>query len=178
MSEKNTLARPYAIAAFKQAREEKKLDAWLDMLRFLASVVAHPDMAKIIGNPHVSGPDMIGLLLDISKEGTLSRTGENFLRVLVDAGRVGVIPEILRLFEAALDNHKKRSRVHVTSAYPLSPEHQRDLEKAMTKYLDRKVEITVTVDKSLIGGAVIRAGDVVIDISLRGRLARLALELN
>ncbi|MBT8420046.1 MAG: F0F1 ATP synthase subunit delta [Gammaproteobacteria bacterium] len=176
MAEKNTLARPYAIAVFKQAQEEGKLDMWLDMLRTLVTVAAHPDMAKIINDPRVSKPNLTALLLDVSK-GSLSKTGENFVRVLVDANRMGVIQEISRLFEDELDKFKKRSRIEVISAYPLTPAYRQDIKAAMMKRLGREVEISVTVDKSLIGGAVIHAGDVVIDISLRGRLARLGLEL-
>ena len=176
MAEKNTLARPYAIAAFKQAREEGKLDAWLNMLNFLAAVVADPDMARIIKNPRVSKPNLMKLLQDISK-GKLSETGENFVRVLVDANRMEVIGEILRLFEDELDRFKKRSRIQVTSAYPLTPTYQQDIKTAMTKRLGREVEISTAVDEALIGGAVIQAGDVVIDLSLRGRMTQLALEL-
>nr|VFJ42743.1 MAG: F-type H+-transporting ATPase subunit delta [Candidatus Kentron sp. DK]VFJ47036.1 MAG: F-type H+-transporting ATPase subunit delta [Candidatus Kentron sp. DK] len=176
MAEKNTLARPYAIAAFKQAREEGKPDAWLDMLRFLAAVAADPDMARIIKNPRISKSDLTKLLLDVAKE-NLSRTGENLVRVLVDANRMGVIHEISQLFEVEFDNFKKRSRIQVTSAYPLTPAYQQGIKAAMVKRLGQEVEISAVVDQSLIGGAVIQAGDVVIDLSLRGRLARLALEL-
>ena len=157
-------------------RAKDKLDSWLDMLRFLAAVAESPDMARLIGDPRISKPDLEKLLLDVSK-GKLSETGRNFARILVDAGRMGVIAEILRLFEAELDNFKKRSRIQVTSAYPLTPAYRRDVETIMAKRLGREVEVRVKVDKSLIGGAVIRAGDVVIDISLRGRLTQLGLEL-
>ncbi|VFM95997.1 MAG: F-type H+-transporting ATPase subunit delta [Candidatus Kentron sp. G] len=177
MAEKNTLARPYAIAAFKQAQEERKLNRWLGMLRFLVAVAADPDMAKIIKDPRVSKSYLTELLLDITKK-NLSKTGENFVRVLVEAGRMEVISEILQLFEKELDKFKKRSRVQVTSAYPLTPAYRQDIEAAMKKRLGREVEISVAVDKSLIGGVVIHAGDVVIDISLRGRLTQLGLDLS
>nr|VFJ97399.1 MAG: F-type H+-transporting ATPase subunit delta [Candidatus Kentron sp. H]VFJ98126.1 MAG: F-type H+-transporting ATPase subunit delta [Candidatus Kentron sp. H]VFK02309.1 MAG: F-type H+-transporting ATPase subunit delta [Candidatus Kentron sp. H] len=177
MAEKNTLARPYAIAAFKQAQEEGKLDKWLDMLRTLAAVAANPDVAKIIKDSRVSKSNLTALLLDISKE-SLSKTGENFVHVLVYADRMGIVREILQLFEKEVDKFKKRSRVEVTSAYPLTPAYQQDIKTAMIKRLGREAEISVTVDKSLIGGAVIQAGDVVIDMSLRGRLAQLSLDLD
>nr|VFJ44229.1 MAG: F-type H+-transporting ATPase subunit delta [Candidatus Kentron sp. FM]VFJ44576.1 MAG: F-type H+-transporting ATPase subunit delta [Candidatus Kentron sp. FM]VFK06538.1 MAG: F-type H+-transporting ATPase subunit delta [Candidatus Kentron sp. FM] len=177
MAEKNTLARPYAIAAFRQAQEERKLDRWLGMLHFLVAVAADPDMAKIIKDPRVSKSYLTELLLDITKK-NLSKTGENFVRVLVEAGRMEVISEILQLFEKELDKFEKRSRIQVTSAYPLTPAYRQDIEAAMKKRLGREVETSVAVDKSLIGGVVIHAGDVVIDISLRGRLTQLGLDLS
>lgn len=177
MAEKNTLARPYALAAFKQAREEGKLELWLDMLQTLATVAADPDMAGIIADPRVPKSTLTELLLDIS-EGSFSKTGENFVRVLVDAGRMAVVREISQLFEQELHRFKKRSRIEVTSAYPLTPAYQQDIAIAMTERLGVKVDVSVAVDKSLIGGAVIQAGDIVIDMSLHGRLTQLGLELN
>jgi F-type H+-transporting ATPase subunit delta len=177
MAEKDTVARPYAFAAFKQAQEEGQFDAWTGMLRFLLMVAADPDMAKIIDDPRISKPRLTELMLDVGKE-NLSETGKNFVRVLVDAGRVGVIREIFRLFEQELDRIGKRSRVEVTSAYQLTPAYQQNVKAAMSQRLGHEVEIFVSVDESLIGGIVIRVGDVVIDMSLRGRLTRLGLELS
>jgi F-type H+-transporting ATPase subunit delta len=177
MAEKNTVAHPYAIAAFSLAKEEAELDGWLEMLRFMAAVAANPDMAKIIKDPRVSKSSLTGLLLDICGGG-LSKTEENFIRVLVDANRVGVIREIAQLFERELDRFKKRIRIKVTSAYPLTLAYRQDIKTAMIRRLGRDVEIRVIVDNSLIGGAVIHAGDVVIDMSLRGRLIQLGLDLS
>jgi len=176
MAEKNTLARPYALAAFKQAQEEGKLDMWLGMLRFLSEVASEPSMVEIIKNPRVSKPNLTTLILDIVK-GSLSRTGENFVRVVIDAGRMEVVQEILQLFEKEFNTFKKRNRIEVTSAYPLAFAHQQSIKAAMTKRLGLNVEISVTIDESLIGGVVVRVGDVVIDMSLRGRLTQLGLEL-
>nr|VFK39594.1 MAG: F-type H+-transporting ATPase subunit delta [Candidatus Kentron sp. SD]VFK44954.1 MAG: F-type H+-transporting ATPase subunit delta [Candidatus Kentron sp. SD] len=177
MAEKYTLARPYALAAFKQAREEGNLDMWLEMLRFLASVMKNRETMKIAKDPRVSRSRFVTLILDIAGE-KFSRTGGNFIRVLVDAGRMDVTREILRIFEEELDAFKQRIRVKVISAYPLTSRHRQDIALAMAKRFEKKVEISVVVDRSLIGGVVIRVGDVVIDMSLRGRFTRLGLELN
>lgn len=177
MTEKYMLARPYALAAFKQAQEEGKLDMWFEMLHFLEAVTANPNMVKIIKDPHVSKPRLIALLLDIAK-GRLSGTGENFVRILINAGRIDVVREILHSFERELDIFKKRIRVEVISAYPLASAYQQDIKTAVARRLGREVWISMAVDKSLIGGAVIRAGDIVIDISVRGRLTQLGLKLS
>nr|VFK59068.1 MAG: F-type H+-transporting ATPase subunit delta [Candidatus Kentron sp. UNK]VFK69003.1 MAG: F-type H+-transporting ATPase subunit delta [Candidatus Kentron sp. UNK] len=174
---KYTLARPYALAAFKLAQEEKKLEPWFEMLRFLAEVTASPDVVKIIQDTRVSKLRLVTLVLDLA-EGKLSKTRKNFIRVLAEAGRMGIIQEILELFEKELDSFEKRSRVKVMSAYPLTPARQEDIKVAMTKRLGREVILSVDVDKSLIGGVVIRVGDVVIDISLRGRLTQFGLDLS
>nr|VFK52336.1 MAG: ATP synthase F1 subcomplex delta subunit [Candidatus Kentron sp. TUN]VFK52780.1 MAG: ATP synthase F1 subcomplex delta subunit [Candidatus Kentron sp. TUN]VFK57851.1 MAG: ATP synthase F1 subcomplex delta subunit [Candidatus Kentron sp. TUN] len=177
MAEKYTLARPYALAAFKQAQEEGKLDRWFEMLRFLEVVTANQEMVKIIKDPRVSKSRLVALVLDIAK-GRLSKTGENFVRLLVDAGRVDVVQEILQLFEKELDVFKKRVRARVISAYPLTSAYQQDISLAMAKRLGREVILSVAVDRSLIGGVVIRVEDVILDMSLRGRLTQLGLDLS
>nr|VFK45653.1 MAG: F-type H+-transporting ATPase subunit delta [Candidatus Kentron sp. TC]VFK49343.1 MAG: F-type H+-transporting ATPase subunit delta [Candidatus Kentron sp. TC]VFK53350.1 MAG: F-type H+-transporting ATPase subunit delta [Candidatus Kentron sp. TC] len=176
MARKYTLARPYAFAIFKLAREEGKLDLWSEMLRFLALVTASSDVLKIIRDPRVPKFHLVTLMLELA-EGKLSKTGENFVRVLGEAGRMGIIQEISELFEKELDSFKNRSRVKVISAYPLTSAYEEVIKVAMTKRLGREVLLSVVIDKSLIGGVVIRVGDVVIDISLRGRLTQFGLDL-
>jgi len=177
MSEKYTLARPYALAAFKLAQEEGEIDLWLDMLRFLVVVTENPDVLKIIKDPRISEFRLATLMLDIAS-GEFSKTGEDFIRVLVGAGRMSVAHEILYLFQKELDVFKQRTRVKVVSAYPLTFESQQEIRTVMTKRLGQEVDISVIVDTSLIGGVVIHVGDVVIDISLRGRLTQFGLHLS
>jgi F-type H+-transporting ATPase subunit delta len=173
MAETTTLARPYAEAAFEQAREEDKLDEWSAMLRFLRAVVSDPTMAGIIADPRVEKSNLEKLLLDIGKD-RLSKTGTNFVRVLVHYRRLGLVPEIAKLFERLRAEVEGLSRVEVTSAFELDPKYQESIAKAMSERLERNVDVSVRVDPSLIGGVVIRVGDLVIDASLRGRLTQLA----
>nr|VFJ92823.1 MAG: F-type H+-transporting ATPase subunit delta [Candidatus Kentron sp. LFY] len=177
MVEKYTLARPYALAAFKLAQEDGKFNKWLEILRFAAMVVSDPKVARIIRDPRVSKSHLIELVLDVAN-GKFFKTGEDFISVLVYTGRMGIAREVLHLFEKELDIFKNRARVKVVSAYPLAPAYQQDIRTAMTKRLGREVDTSMIVDRSLIGGVVIRIGDAVIDISLRGRLTQLGLDLS
>lgn len=176
MAEKSTLARPYALAVFAQAREEDAIDRWSEMIDLLVLVRSDPLMGKIMVDPRVSADQLAKWVIAIT-EGRLSKTGKNFVKVLADAERMGLIREIARLFKEECDNFDKRSRVEVFSPYPLAQTHRKTIEKIVAKWLGRTVTLEVAVDKSLIGGIVIRAGDRVIDLSLSARLAGLARAL-
>lgn len=173
MAEKTTLARPYAEAAFEQARDEGKLDEWSAMLQFLRAVVSDRMMAGIIADPRVERPRLEEVLLGVG-EGRLSETGANFVRILVHYRRLALVPEIAALYEELRSEVEGRSRVEVVSAFELDPRHEKAIAESMAKRLKHKVDLSVRIDKSLIGGVVIRVGDLVIDASLRGRLSQLA----
>lgn len=177
MAEKTTLARPYAFAAFQQAQEEGKLDEWSKMLRFLASVATNPMMMGILAHPRLETGRLTALVLDIC-EGRLSETGQNFVRVLSEHSRLVLLPEIADLFEQERAEFERRRRVEVISAYRLQAKYQQSIKAAMTKRLGQEVDLSVQIDRSLIGGVIIRAGDTVIDASLRGRLTRLVNTLH
>lgn len=172
-----SIARPYAIAAFRQAREEGALERWSEMLQFLRAVVSDPAIADIIANPRVERTKLIELISDIGSK-TLSKTAGNFLKVLVYQGRLTQMPEIAELFEEQRREEEAKTRVEVVSAFKLSPEYADAIAQVMAKRLAREVDLTVRIDKSIIGGVIIRAGDLVIDASLRGRLQQLAQELS
>lgn len=178
MSDRSS-ARPYAIAAFRQAQEEDKLEQWSATLQFLSALVQNPTMAGIIANPRVERAKLIELILDIAGDAfaKTQKTGKNFLRVLVEQGRLPLAPEIAELFEEQRREQERKARVEVVSAYKLPQKYAKAITKAMAKRLDREVDLTLRVDKSIIGGVIIRAGDLVIDASLRGRLQQLAREL-
>lgn len=175
MLEKATIARPYARAAFEQAREEGKLREWSAMLGFIAAVVKDPLMQRVIPNPKLGEERLYGLVADICGD-RLSETGRNFLRLLVDAGRLDVAPEIFNQFEEKRSRAEGISEVDVVSAYELDPEQQRQVADLMKKRLGRDVQVRSSVDPAIIGGVIIRAGDSVIDASMRGRLRQLANE--
>jgi F-type H+-transporting ATPase subunit delta len=172
MQENITRARPYAVAAFEQARDEGSLQDWSAMLRILSLVVSDPQMQSILDNPRLNSATLMDVVLDICGN-YLSDSGKNFVKVLVNTRRLSLVPQIYMLFEQRRMDAEGITEVEVVSAYPLEPAQQQKIADAMSKRLGKKIEISTRTDKSLIGGAVIRAGDSVIDASMRGRLKQL-----
>ncbi len=173
MSQALTVARPYARAAFAVAREEDNLAAWSDALGFAARGAADPRVAALLPNPQLSDADAIALL---APEGA-SEAFARFLGVLADAGRLQELPEIAALYAELRAEAEKVIRAKVTSATVLPAGELDVIKAALKKRFGRDVEIDTAVDESLIGGAIIDAGDVVIDGSLKGKLSRLQTAL-
>jgi F-type H+-transporting ATPase subunit delta len=171
-----TIARPYAEAIFARAEESGSLDAWSEMLAFLKLVVADPAVAPVIGNPLVDRQALTDLLLEIGGE-RLNEEGGNLVRLLVQNGRLVLVPEIDSLFEALKAEKQRTLSVHVTSAFALKSEQEKSIAAALKAKLGRDVTISSEKNPDLIGGVHIRAGDLVIDGSVRGRLQQLANEL-
>jgi len=174
--ERTTIARPYAEAVFAQARETDKLDLWSEMLAFLEAVVTDPEMLGMIASPKVGRERLGRLLLEIAG-GHLSDEGQNLVRILTENRRLVLLPEIAALFEDLKSAAEGAIDVHVVAAYVVNSAEQRRLTEALTARLGREVRLTTEKDPSLIGGAVIRAGDLVIDGSIQGRIRQLATEL-
>ena len=173
MQEKLTIARPYAAAAFAYAVEHGEVAAWSDTLQILASAVTDPLLASFIGHPKVSNAQLLDVVGDIF--GTrLSAAGRNLVATLIEAERLELAPEIAQLFERSRAKAEGQVKVEVISAYPLSDAETAKLNAAMRSRLGKECKIEASVDASLIGGAVVRVGDSVIDLSLRGRLTALA----
>ena len=171
-----TIARPYAEAVFARAQETGKLDEWAETLDFLAAVAADEAVADIIANPAVDHDRKAGLLLDIG-EGKLSDEAQNLVRLLVENGRVQLLPEMLTLFQQMKSEHDGAIDVEVVSAYALKPALEKELATALKQKLGKDVHISSRKDPSLIGGVKILAGDMVIDGSVAGALSQLANEL-
>ncbi|MCS3903445.1 F-type H+-transporting ATPase subunit delta [Methylohalomonas lacus] len=176
MLEKTTIARPYAEAAFEQAREEGTLKSWSELLSVLAVAVSDKQMHALLQNPRVTAAQLLDIVSGIAG-GELSETQRNFLQVLVEAERLQFAPEMKTLFEANRLDAEGLANVEVVSAYPLEDAQRSRITDAMAKRLDRKIELTESTDEKLIGGAVIRNGDSVIDASIRGQLEELRSEL-
>jgi len=176
MAEKSTIARPYAKALFELALGQKKLDVWSRALALSAAVVADPRVKKLLTSPHVTTDQLADLLIDIGGK-SLDAEGQNFLRVLASNRRLALLPEIAAIFEKLKAESEKVVDVTVTSAAPLSAEQQRNYSSALRQRLKSDVRLHCEVDPKLLGGAILRANDLVIDGSLRGRLDRLATEL-
>ncbi len=173
MSQALTVARPYARAAFAVAREEGNLAAWSDALGFAARVAADPRVAALLPNPQLADADATALL---SPEGA-SEAFTRFLGVLAEAGRLQELPEIAALYAELRAEAEKVVRAKVTSATALPAGELDVIKAALKKRFGRDVEIDTAIDESLIGGAIIDAGDVVIDGSLKGKLSRLQTAL-
>lgn len=169
MLEKTTIARPYAEAAFEQAQEEGSLKSWSELLSVLTVAVSDSQMHALLENPRVTSEQ----LLDIVKAlvgSDLGKTQQNFIQVLVEAERLQFVPEMQALFEENRLDAEGLARVEVTSAHPLEDSQRERIKEAMAKRLNRKIELTENTEDALIGGAVIRNGDSVIDASVRGQL--------
>ena len=173
MAEKTTVARPYARAVFEIARDSESFGDWSEFLERAAAVVSDPRVSGLIGNPAVTRGDLIDLLLEIVGDGA-GEEGKNFLRLLAENGRLACIPEIGAEFEALRAEAENIVDVTVTSAVPLDEEQRSRFATSLRSKLGREVRLHCDTDASLLGGAIIRAGDLVIDGSLLGRLQRLA----
>jgi F-type H+-transporting ATPase subunit delta len=176
MSELATLARPYAAAVFKRAKETQATANWSQSLAFMSAVMKNEDMSVVVDNPKVNKHRLSALMLDICQE-HLNKENENFLKLLVHNNRLGLLPYIAKLFEAYKAEDEGYVEVEVFTAYALSKEAKQNFTATLEKTLGKKIHMNVTVDKSLIGGVLVRAGDRVIDGSIRGRLQQLAKRL-
>ena len=182
MADNNTIARPYARAAFDLASEKGDLAKWSDALTVAKEVLADGQVVKFLAHPSLSNEQKLEFLTDLFKKagGKVSilaggsEHGNNFLKLLLEYGRVSVLPEIADHFEVLKANIENTVDVTVTSAAPMSAAQQKAVSAALTERLGRTVRLETAIDESLIGGAVIRAGDVVIDGSLRSRLEGLS----
>jgi F-type H+-transporting ATPase subunit delta len=176
MSELATLARPYAEAVFKRAKETGKADNWSEMLLFIATVTKDKELSVFIDNPNVSKDDLTRLMLDICQE-QITAEGVNFLKLLIQNDRLPLVPLIATLYEQYRSADEGYVDANVLTAYACSKEEQKQLASSLEKMLNKKVRLNMDIDKSLIGGVVVRAGDLVIDGSIRGQLQQLAKRL-
>jgi F-type H+-transporting ATPase subunit delta len=177
MAELSTLARPYAKAAFEYAMEAGDLQGWSDSLGTASSVAKQSSVDQLLSSPSSTSAEQAAALTDICGE-FLGSAGKNFICILSENRRLKLLPQIAHQFEIMKANQEKAIEVDVVSAQPLDEEQQEKLTQALSKKLERKVNMQVSLDKSLLGGAVIRAGDTVIDGSIRGRLTKLAESFN
>ncbi|MGR9072141.1 MAG: F0F1 ATP synthase subunit delta [Gammaproteobacteria bacterium] len=176
MTELATLARPYAEAAFKRAKETGSSAKWSEMLAFLAAVARDSGISSIANNPKISKDRFLQLLLDIGGK-RIDAEGVNFVKLLVKNGRISLLPLISGLFEERKAEDEGYVDVSVATAFALTKEEEQKLAASLKKMLKKTVNLNVEVDQSLIGGVLIRAGDRVIDGSIKGRIQQLAKRL-
>jgi F-type H+-transporting ATPase subunit delta len=176
MSSLTTLARPYAKAAFELARDEKALASWDDMLRLAGEMVMEKSVAVLLESPHVSQAEVVQILSDAAGEAFSSKFTD-FLSVLADNGRLSLLPQATVLFRQFREKEEKRLSVKVVSAVPLDEGQASRLREALAHRFECDIELDNEINKDVIGGAVVYAGDQVIDGSLRGKLEKLSAAL-
>jgi F-type H+-transporting ATPase subunit delta len=176
VAERATIARPYAKAAFEYARDANAFAQWSQGLIAAAEIVADPRVAALTKSPQWTAANVVGLITDVA--GAKFDSGlQNFVALLAENRRLALLPEIAAHYEALRSAAENTIDVEVVSAVALDAAQQETLTLALSARLKRRVRMRTSVDASLLGGATVRAGDLVIDGSLKGRLQRLATDL-
>lgn len=182
MAETITIARPYARAAFELAQSEKgALNQWSERLQVASLVTEDEAMRHLLANPKLSTTQKSDVVIDIchdlyGKE-KFTETFHNFIRLLADNQRLTTLPEIAAIFEKLRAEAQRTVQAQLITAFPVNDIQRDKVAERLKARLKREVILECTVDESLIGGAIIRAGDLVIDGSAQGQLARLATVL-
>jgi F-type H+-transporting ATPase subunit delta len=176
MAEYATLARPYAEAVFELAKETNSFDTLSADLNYLTQLVEDATMAAIIANPKITKVVLKQVVLDIC-DGQISDMGKNLTQLLVDNRRLTVVSQIAVQYEELKAQHQGYIKVELVSAYEVTPEQKADLAVTLQRRLGKSIDVNVSLDTSLLGGWLVRAGDQVIDMSLKGRIKQLANEL-
>lgn len=177
MAEKTTIARPYAQAMFESAKEKGQMAKVSEALQISAAAVSDPALASMIGNPDVADDKIIALLIDLCGDRASKEVG-NFIKLLAEFDRLTVLPEIADLFESYRAEEESTVEANVVSATELSDAQKTKIANSLKKRLGREVTLQCSVDASLVGGAIIRAGDLVIDGSITSQLNKLGHALS
>jgi len=172
-----TLARPYAKAAFETALADSALDKWSGMIAMSAAVSGEDGVSTILSSPSLSSDQIADAFIGVCGD-ELDAKGKNFISLLAENKRLVLLPEISSLFEILKANQEMSVDVEITTAFEISSDISNKLAQALKDRLKREIILATNVDQSLIGGAVIRAGDNVIDSSIRGKLSKLAESMN
>ena len=177
MAELSTLARPYAKAAFEYAMSSSALGPWSEQLSTCAAVVTDERVGAVLDNPALTAEAQASALNDLCGD-SIGQQVKNFVRILASNKRLRLLPEIVAQFELFKANQEKSVDVEVVSAYDLNDALSEKIAGALRAKLAREVKVTTSTDETLLGGVLIRAGDMVIDGSVRGRLNKLAEAMN
>jgi len=176
MAEKSTIARPYAEAIFALAKEESKLKDWSAMLQAAAMVVADANMQSMISNTNVSKQQLADMIIDVCGK-DFSTEGKNLIRLLSENRRLPMLGEIAAQYETLRADEEKTIEAEVVSAFEVSDAQQKQIASKLKARLGREVHLTCRVDASLLGGAIIKAGDLVIDGSTKTQIQKLSIAL-
>jgi F-type H+-transporting ATPase subunit delta len=176
MADRLTVARPYARAAFANAKAAGTLGSWSGALARASQAVSDERVRSLFGSPKVTAPQLAELISSVAGSDP-DVAQRNFIALLAEAKRLPFLPEIAQIFEQLKADAERVIDVQVTSAAPMGAGEEAKLVAALSRRFDRTVRVQTAVDPSLVGGAVVRAGDLTIDGSLKARLERLALDL-
>lgn len=176
MAQTATLARPYANAAFDVAKAHGRLAEWSRMLALLAAAVATAEVEALIGDPSLGG-EVKAHKLAQALQGELDDRGRRFVLALALYQRLALLPEVARQFEVMKAAAENVLEVEIVAAVALAEPQRERFAQALARRFGQEVQLAVTVDETILGGAIVRAGDTVIDGSVRGRLMRLAASL-
>jgi F-type H+-transporting ATPase subunit delta len=176
MAELATIARPYAEAVFRLAKEENGLPAWSEALALVVAIYEDPQMQAAMANPKVTPADIERLMLAICGE-RVDGVARNFIQLLVHNRRLGVLPEIRNLFEKLKLEDEGKLDAKISSAFPLDEAQKASVVTLLSSRFKRRIDATVTVDPDLIGGIKVEVGDKVWDASVRGKLQAMAVTL-
>ena len=176
MAETSTIARPWARAVFEAAQSSGTFQQWSDLLGSLTQIVSDETMRSAIGHPRVTPEQLSDVINDVVGN-VIGDTGKNFVRLLAAYRRLNVVPAIADAYRMLRAEAENRIEVAVVSATALDTGQQTAISAALKKRFSKDIDLSCSVDAALLGGAVIRAGDMVIDDSVRGKLERLAARM-
>jgi len=176
VSESSNIARPYAQAIFELARDSDRFDQWSESLKLLCEIVEHPDIGILINDPRITRQQVLDIVLEIGADSFDEHT-RNLVRILGHYRRLAAVPSITMQYESLRAIEEGIIEAELETAFEVDDEHQSSLISALQKRLGRKVRLTSNVNPDLLGGVVIRAGDWVIDGSVRARLDKLSSSL-
>lgn len=176
MAEAVTIVRPYAVAAFRLAKEKKALAKWSEMLGFAAAIAADAQMQAFIADPKVAAADQEKLFLAVAGD-KLDDAGKNLIKLLVEYDRLALLPDVVAAFEELKAQDEGVLEAEITAAAKPSDAEVKALVQRLESKFGKKIEASVTVDPDIIGGIKILVGDTVIDASVRGQLQELAYTL-
>lgn len=175
-STNTTLARPYAKAAFEEARERNTFAQWTASLAALAQLSVDEQVKKLVADPFITAEQKATFFIEILGQ-HLNEESRNFVHLLAENKRLRVLPEIHTVYEVLRAEHEKTKKIIVVSAAPLDSSHKETLTAALQKKFNSQIEATWQIDENILGGAIIKAGDFVIDGSIRSQLTKLTREM-
>jgi len=176
MAEISTIARPYAVAAYKLAKEKKALDKWSEMLGFASAIASDAQIKAYINDPKVVSAELEATFLKVCGD-KLNESGQNLIKILVEYGRLSILPEISAAFEALKAQEEGTLDAEIVAASKPTAAQTKDLVKRLEAKFGKKIEASVSVDPEMIGGFKIIVGDTVIDATVKGQLQNLAYAL-
>jgi F-type H+-transporting ATPase subunit delta len=172
MAEKTTLARPYAKAIFDLACQDNDIDSWMEKLQLLSEVSSIDELQDVIKNPEVKLDDIVSIFKDICKD-NLDEKAINLIRLAGENGRLDLFPQIASEFAILKSDAQGTMEAEIISAYAVNATQKKLITDSLIKRFNKDVSITTTIDKSLVGGIVIRAGDLVIDGSVSNQIQKI-----